>query len=524
MRYKDLLIETGLDLLQLRKHGGQYFDKLIQKIQNGERFEVESNYANKFIDGVIIDPSQVNKLLNAYYPDGDKDNMETDAGNNVKVVDSSIFKQPLKLLNSNQTIPFGALTKNKDFKSGSGMNMGIMAEGVLGAALTAKFAKKGEVINIIDVGKILFKMTPEPIGDKSSAVMGTYEDVVHYDSGKEDSIKFILKLSKNEFSPLVMAIKSKEALDSKVKSLINSAMMYVNSESEGISSAINTVINNSKNNVIEITSDGISDNKGTKADLKVQINGEVIKLISLKAMGVKQFGQISGHKFENFQKFVSDLFDIDISKHAEKFTKESGVEAAQKNHEIITNIYKNDIGPEIKEQLTKGPQTEAKFIEKLVKGIIKHAVGDSEVELVKFDRAIAGGYKILKIDNTLLETVKNIKFTVEVQPDRAILKIFGKPTNEELIDKFDSDEPILMLQLRSILQLKAGYVRNILEMGDLLEDLTTVESVKAPLAISKKALQKMKDASVGKITKSGEKDVRDTNISDNIALGRAKKK
>jgi hypothetical protein len=33
----------------------------------------------------------------------------------------------------------------------------------------------------------------------------------------------------------------------------------------------------------------------------------------------------------------------------------------------------------------------------------------------------------------------------------------------------------------------------------------------------------MKDASVGKITKSGEKDIRDTKVSDKLALGRAKK-
>jgi hypothetical protein len=35
--------------------------------------------------------------------------------------------------------------------------------------------------------------------------------------------------------------------------------------------------------------------------------------------------------------------------------------------------------------------------------------------------------------------------------------------------------------------------------------------------------KKAKELAVGKITKSGEKDVRDTNISDKLALGRAKK-
>jgi hypothetical protein len=523
MRFKDLIMETGLDLSQLKKHGGQYFDRLISKIQNGEKFEVQPNYAHKFPDGVVIDPSEIDRLLQAYYLDGNKNNVETDAGDNVIVVDRAALRQPVKLSNSDQTVPLGALAKNADFKDKSNINGGVMAEGILGAALTAKFIKKGEEIEFTDVGNVLYQMTPKAIGKSSSAVMGTYENVISYDSGKEDQVLFVLKLSNNEFGPLVTIIKNRETLDPKIKSLINSAILYVNSKQEGISNAIKIVLSNDENNLIEIVSDGISDNKGTKADLSLRINGTVIKLISLKSMGVRQFGQISGHRFENFQNFISDLFDIDITKHASKFTKKLGVEAAKYNHDVISTIYKNDIGPEIKDQLSKGPKTEAHFIQKLVKGIVRHAIGDSEVELVKFDRALAGGYKILKIDHNLINLVKDIKFTVEVVPDRAILKIFGQPTSDELIDKFGSDEPMELLQLRSKLEIKQGYVRNILEMGKLLEDLTTVESVKAPVAISKKALQKMKDASVGKITKSGEKDIRDTKVSDKLALGRAKK-
>jgi hypothetical protein len=34
------LAEAGLELAQLRKHGGKYFDTLISKIQNGVALEV----------------------------------------------------------------------------------------------------------------------------------------------------------------------------------------------------------------------------------------------------------------------------------------------------------------------------------------------------------------------------------------------------------------------------------------------------------------------------------------------------
>jgi hypothetical protein len=524
MRAKEFLAEEGLQLTQLRKHGGAYFDKLIDKISKGDTLEVEANYADRFPDGVVIDPQEIERLQAAFYPNGDKQQMTTDSGNNVVVAVPGVLREPVRIKDSNERVPLGAITKTKDFKSGKGINMGVIAEAVLGAALTAKFKKKGEDVDIVDVGRVLGSMTPEPIGDKSSSVMGVYETTIQHDNNYEDQLKFVLKLSKNEFSPLVGSIKAHEKLDPQILGIMRSAINYVNSDQEGISAAIEIITNSANNNNITVISDGISDAKGTKADLVLRLNGENIKLISLKAMGVRQFGQVSGHRYENFNNFISDIFDVDISKHSNKFTSEVGTDAARKNHQVMTTIYRDDIVPSVTAQLEKGPESEAEFIRHLTKGIVKHASGDQELDMVKFDKGLKGGFKVLKVDRDLLDKMKKIKFKVESVPDRAKIRIFGKTSDPLLVKELGTDDWIQLLQLRSALQGTVGYVRNMLEMGDLLEILTTVQDYKPPALITPKQIQKIKDLEVGKITKKDERDVRDPRVPDKVALGRAKKR
>jgi hypothetical protein len=524
MRANEFLTEEGLQLAQLRKHGGAYFDKLIDKISKGEALEVEANYADRFPNGVIIDPQEIEKLQAAFYPGGDKGQMTTDSGNNVIVAIPSTLREPVKIKDSDDRVPLGAITKTKDFKSGKGINMGIIAEAVLGAALTAKFKKKNEDVDIVDVGRVLGSMTPEPIGDKSSSVMGVYETTISHNNGYEDQLKFVLKLSKNEFSPLVGSIKAHEKLDPQILGIMRSAINYVNSDQAGISAAIEIITNSTNNNTITVISDGISDARGTKADLVLRLNGENIKLISLKAMGVKQFGQVSGHRYENFNNFISDLFDVDITKHSKNFTNDVGIDAARTNHQVMSTIYRDDIVPAVTAQLEGGPESEAEFIRHLTKGIVKHASGDQELDMVKFDRGLKGGFKVLKVDSNLLDKMKKVKFKVEAVPDRAKIRIFGKTSDPELVKELGTSDWSQLLQLRSALQGTVGYVRNILEMGNLLEALTTIQDYKPPAIITPKKIQKIKDLAVGRIVSPDERDERDPRVPDTVALGRAKKK
>jgi hypothetical protein len=529
MKINELLLEAGLSLGELRKHGGKYFDKLVDKIKAGETFEVEPSYARQFPDGVVIDPKVVDDLLAAFYPEGDKQQAETDDTGKVVVVDSNILRTPLKVIGTNKSVPFGALTKTKEFKGGRGINIGIIAEGVLGAALTAKFVKKGENITVDDIGKILSKMKPTTIAGpkKTESVQGVYIGKIKQASGVSDDIKFVLKLSKANFDGLVSEAGGQLQLDPQVKSVAKSAVMYVNGDQQNISNSIKIITKKANKNLIEVTTDGISDNKGTKADLTLRINNQVIKLISLKAMGSPLFGQVSGSKFENFEKFTNELFDVDISKYKKKFKDDIDQANVGNNFKVITEIYNKIIGPEIQKQLKAGPASEAKFIEKMANGIIKHATLDKDVEIVKFDKSVYGGVKVLKFDQAMKDALKKIKFSIVTAPDSARLEIYGKTDDPELAKKLGTKDPLMLVKLRSYYQPSVSYVRNMFEMGPLLEDLTTVDKYEGERPTTRAAVaaaeKKAKDIAVGKITKKGERDVRAKNVPDIVALGRKKK-
>lgn len=530
MKINEILLEAGLSLGQLKKHGGKYFDKLIDKIKAGETFEVEPSYAGRFPDGVVIDPKVVDELLAAFYPDGNKQESETDDTGSVVVVDPNILRTPLKVLDTNASVPFGALTKTKEFKGGRGINIGIIAEGILGAALTAKFVKKGENITVDDIGKILSKMKPAAITGpkKTESVQGVYNGKIKQDSGVSDDIKFVLKLSKANFDGLVSEAGGQLQMDPQVKSVAKSAVMYVNGNQQNITRSIKLITKKANKNLIEVTTDGISDNKGTKADLTLRINNQVIKLISLKAMGSPLFGQVSGSKFENFSKFANELFDVDISSYKKKFKDDIDQANVGHNFKMITEIYNKVLGPAVQKQLKAGPAAEATFIEKMANGIIKHATLDKDVEIVKFDKSVYGGVKVLKFDQAMKDALTKIKFSVITAPDSARLEIYGKTTDPELAKKLGTKEPLLLVKLRSYYQPSISYVRNMFEMGPLLEDLTAVEKYVGERPTSKSAVaaavQKAKDIAVGKIKKKGERDVRAKEVPDVIALGRKKKR
>lgn len=519
MKMRDVLSEAGLELGALRKHRGRYFDILINKIRDKKPLEVEPRYADQFPDGVIIDPAVIGPMKTAFDNDVEASQRVTNNANEVLVHDARFFKQPLPTTTRGVFVPFGALTKTADFKSGTGINRGSIAEGVLGAALTAKFLAKGKPIDESDVLRILNGMKLESVGKGSNSVQGTYTTKVSHDDGVSDDLRFVLRLSMNDFKPLLAG----SAMDPDIKGLIHSAVAYVNSDQEGIDNAIKTILDSKDGNTVDVISDGISGSKSTKADLILRVNGEVIKLISLKALGVKQFGQVSGHRYDNIKNFFDDVFDVDVSKQATQFVDKSDPESVAKNYELITQMYRNEVLPQIEAQLSSGDKGEAQFIEKLTKGIVKHAVGDEDLDLVKFNRGVSGGYKVLKVDSDLLDKMKKTKFKVDIPRDRPTLRILGKTTDPDLIAELGTDDWVPLIQLRSYVQ-SGSYVRNILEMGDLLEALTEVKPKPQPQPlISPPELRRLKRAAKGRITSPGTRDVRDPSVPDVVALGRRKK-
>ena len=83
MKITEILLEAGMGPATLAKHGGSYFDKLIDKIQQGAQLEISPEYYSRYGEKVVADPSEADRLLMAFYPNGDKEQSKSNTSNMV---------------------------------------------------------------------------------------------------------------------------------------------------------------------------------------------------------------------------------------------------------------------------------------------------------------------------------------------------------------------------------------------------------------------------------------------------------
>lgn len=475
MKITDILLEAGMNPATLAKHGGVYFDKFIDKIRKGLPLEISPEYVSKFGETVIAEPAEADRLLMAFYPDGKKDQAKTNASNMVINIADKDQLKTLTLKDGTQ-VPLGALYKSADIK-GTSFNKGNIAEGILGAAVTAKFIAREKPIEMRDLINVLMNLETKPIGGTDSkSVEGVFEETVSYNKNR-DKIKFRLKLSKNEYSPLVTSVQAKEKMDPSILTMIRSSITYVNNNKTTIPEAINKLYKNKKSSTIIVESDGLSNNTNTKADLHVTIDGKIVNLLSIKT-NTKQFGQISGMTFEAFNRFSKEVFLLDLTPYKNKFTPAVTEEDKRKNIKTILNLYEKVIGPHMDTFFSKiedRPATEIKFIHHMYETIVKHAQGDENLELVKLASGGTPGYSLHKFDHNLLGLMKKIKFISEVTGTglNRMVRVKAVATKDKKLEEDLKAMGDLFLMARSSVQ--AGYMRNSVEMGPVLQYLSRIE-------------------------------------------------
>jgi hypothetical protein len=191
-----------------------------------------------------------------------------------------------------------------------------------------------------------------------------------------------------------------------------------------------------------VVSDGISDNKGTKADLVMDIDGERINLLSVKT-GESQLGQASGHEWQKQEDFFKTVFGV----NAKSYKKTWGTT----NPEHLTalrEIWGKLVIPKI-ERLTGGNsnQKEAELIKSIATGLIRYSnninadTGDIEtVDIVKLvTDPSSPGYSLLKIDHNLIQALNKVNLIGSYPPSRMGINIHGriqaKLKNGKIVDK-----------------------------------------------------------------------------------------
>jgi hypothetical protein len=286
-----------------------------------------------------------------------------------------------------------------------------------------------------------------------------------------DDLHFKLVLNRASFTSIEKAIKE-DTWHPKMIGLMRSAVEWAN-KNPAVNKSVEIVSNDGNRNEITVMSDGVMDQKGTKADLFLSIDGSTINLLSAKAGDVKQFGQDSGNTYEVFHKYFQNIFGVDIP---DTWINQLSSDDGKANYPILQKIYK-EVYNELQNELAGNTQKEVTFIERLYKGITHHATrNDPSVTMVILkDTPTKPGYKELGFGPELYEAMKQFDLRIVHKPNPPYIFIYGVPVGTDAKQVLTGSE--LLVQIRSNLKgdSSRGYLRNIIEMGGLLKHIAAVK-------------------------------------------------
>ena len=320
------------------------------------------------------------------------------------------------LLATDKSTPIGYVVKSgkrnlakyvyKPF--GKNINKGDIAEGILGAALYVKFMNPETKVTDSAVKKVLEMISAKPDAEKDNPKK--VDKTLSGENG-EDKISFRVALSTGNYEGLV-----DPKWHSELSNHYKSAVAYVNGEAI-VDEAMQQEMDKNPN-VIEIISDGVSNQTGTKVDVQVKVDGKFTKLgsISLKA-GSKTMGQVGSGDWNKLSGLLSDMFGV----KPDPTLEEPWVTAVSARDRAAVIAAGQAVYGDIVEELAKepefrrdNPEEQVDVIQSIMYGIRKAATGGEKgVLLVDFD---AGDYKVLNFDDKLEEVFadrENFKLGIE---------------------------------------------------------------------------------------------------------------
>lgn len=352
-----------------------------------------------------------------------------------------------------KTITIGSLNKpNVKY------NLGDMAEGVVGAAITARFIYKNRNINsslVFGVLRALAKSgTTNYPGKKGKQVERTFKSA-NQNPKIMDDVRCFISLA--EVNMMALLARNNEVI---LKEYVDSAVKYANSNN--VKKWAKLVYENNRYDKIEVLSDGLGGQKTTKVDVSVKITNDkkellpVDILVSLKAGDVKQFGQVSGAEFEKQEELWEQLFGYksNIGSLKNKYDKLMFVD--KKPDEAVFLVY-STVTKLLVRDLRSKPD---KVLQSLSKAINYFAtLNEENVTLVQ----VGGGKaKVYKFDD-IYNAISGRQYTAEIKTGAS-----GLPT---IIIKSGRDS---LIQFRVKQEFKSDgspYIRNYIEKQSLLGDL-----------------------------------------------------
>jgi len=471
MRYLDFkttLTESGIGPVDLKKYAGKYLDVLIGMINTGQLIELEGPSRDTYGKKVKFQPSDAEMLSNLFYgtptvPD-DKSEVNVDDRGFLIPVNKLPRSIQLTIDGTDNKVSTANVYKTPEMKGGTkDFNTGDVGEAFLGAATVAKFQKVGETITEEDVLDVLSKMEVVRENKNKRGTLTT--------TSGNDKVDYVLVLNQTSFSSLQKSLSTKK-LAPQMVGLNRSSVEWANTSS-ALKEAINISTSDPQSNKITVNSDGVSDQKGTKADLFLSIDENTIELLSAKAGDVKQFGQVPGNSYEKVQTLFKSIFGINIS---DRYIEQMNGSVAKDNYPIFKEVYK-DVADALTNELQGNTPAEVKFVKRLYTGISHHAsLNDPKVSMVILKATPnSPGFTELTFGPELAEAMEQFDLQVVHQMDPPKIQIHGRPIGTEAIKEVKGDT--LLIQVRTNMKgdSSGGYIRSVIEMGKLLKSIAKVE-------------------------------------------------
>jgi hypothetical protein len=474
MRILELLTETNIKLNDFAFKNNIYWKNILNLINQDADIQIKS--------GDLVKVENPEEAYNELYRIWDG---ETFADQDQI---SALKAYRLPIVGMKKPIPLQSIVKTAEIKSGESKglakfwNIGNVLECIMGAAVTAKFINSTNQIGWKDIVAILKQMTP---GEQVVNSNGKTSKLVPYTintMAENDNLTFIMSLNTGDFDALKMSYLDANTLQTydkhqEIFKAYTDAAEYVNT-ADTIKTAIDRVQDDPDKNTIIIESDGASheNQTSTKADLFITIDEKRERLLSLKAKATPQVGQVSGHAFENLEKFFKSTLGFGLPKNfAQEFPPGSF-------NDVGSEIFKNAFPTAYQHMFSELSKTlagqsdykEYDFVKQIYHAIQHHATLGDDIIIVYLSPSAKRSYTELKIGPELLEALKEFKLVPTLVG--TTLKVWGHPISE-LGKKITNGKPQEFVQLRSYLQ-KGSTVRNIIEIKTLLKSLADVEMIK----------------------------------------------
>ena len=459
----DQLAEAAITT-STNKYGGKYLEILQHKIANGEPVELVPELHDTVGKDVVLTKDSIDKINQAWFGQPEFPeiaNMNLDPNGLIIPATKNANSVELTTVDGD-TVRLTQIQKTADFKGGKPFNSGDVSEGLLGAAVAARFIARDKDIATQDIISVLKDLGPGSVaGRTGNNLQGTTRG-----RSKNDTVEYKLALNQANYKMLQTVANDPANTHPDITKMINSAVIFANTN-PGVLAAVDKIVDDPDANQVVVSSDGVSEQTGTKADLFLSIDGSTVNLLSLKAGDVKQFGQVSGYNFRAIQQFFEQTLGATIPDSLRTAEAEDPREAFNDIQAAYREAEK-DISEELAGQR---PAKEADFVERLYQGIAFHATrNDADVTMVILNTGAIPGYKELGFGTELDQAMRQVDLDVSLnqKDNSSILQIFGT--------KQDGSRSQL-LQMRSNYQIESGtpYVRNRVEMGPLLKEIALIE-------------------------------------------------